>query len=146
MYTSTRDDTISDVAYQTGAYAPANWYINVYWRHEGEASPIWRSVQYGDVSPVSALHNPVWVDGPVDFDDLTTAGIYIVAGSFLNGPATTYNQPGDSGMVKLTVTSIAPRDGGPVVDTIQEYISVDGNDHGGQRRRYDGTWSGWLKY
>jgi hypothetical protein len=275
VYTSTRDDGVSDVVVQTGPDAPVDWQIDAFWRHEGESQPKWRHNRYGShggtaspwingpvdfddlVEPgvywvagefldgpsdttyhqpadsvgvvrlnvtvanpdddpdeplvvmqeyISQNHpelkgqrrkhssdglwtnwsttiesvqtntiadeavtntklsssvqqslvradnsasftNIAWVDGPIDFDTLTSPGVLIVAGEFLNGPATTYNQPGNSGMVKLTVTTIAPDSGGGTrTDCIQEYISVDGADHGGQRRRYDGSWSGWLKY
>ena len=273
VYTSSRDDGVSDVVIQTGPYAPQNWHIDAFWRHEGEASPKWRHNRYGNQGATalpwingptdfndltepgiywvagefldgpadSTYHQPAdevgvvrltvsvanpdddpdeplvilqefisqehpslkgqrrwhnasgewtdwssvtgntqtdmiadqavtlpklatsiqasltkadasvsvssipWVDGPVDFNSLTTPGIFIIAGEFLNGDATTYNQPGNSGLVKLTVTTIS-QDGGTRVDCIQEYLSVDGADRGGQRRRFDGTWSGWMKY
>ena len=96
-----------------------------------------------DLQGLSILYNPPWIDGPVDFDTLTTAGIYMVAGSFLNGNPTTYNQPGNTGIIKLTVT-VSVRGSNTIV--IQEYISMDAANHGGQRRRYDGTWSGWAAY
>jgi hypothetical protein len=274
VYTSTRDDGVSDITVQTGPYAPQDWHIDAFWRHEGESSPKWRHHRYGDqgvtASPwingpvdFDTLTNPgvywvagafldgpadttyhqpadnvgvvrltvtvanpdedpdeplvilqefvsqdnpslkgqrrrhssdgvwtnwsgpsgsiqtsmiadqaittaklasdvqaslikaddaisfteiAWIDGPVDFDTLTNPGVYIVAGEFLNGDATTYNQPGNSGLVKLIVTTVDPGTGGPRIDCIQEYISVDGADRGGQRRRFDGSWSGWMKY
>ena len=83
-----------------------------------------------------------WIDGPVDFNTLVTPGIYIVAGVFLNGAATTYNQPGNSGALKLVVTTCVT----PVDVVIQEYISIDGANKGGQRRRWAGTWNGWMAY
>jgi hypothetical protein len=107
------------------------------------ATSVQTSLAKADAS-VSVSSIP-WVDGPVDFNTLTTPGIFIIAGEFLNGDATTYNQPGNSGLVKLTVTTIS-QDGGTRVDCIQEYLSVDGADKGGQRRRFDGSWSGWMKY
>lgn len=258
VYTSTRDDSISDFVVQTGPYAPADWYVQAHWRHSGETSPKWRFKRYGtqesnlnpatwingpvdfdslttggvfwvagafldgaadstyhqpadnigvikltvtvadpddtptnpldilqeyvskdhpelrgqrrkhagqawtawvpyiggpgsvtpamlssDLQGLSVLHNPPWIEGPVDFDSLTTAGIYMVAGSFLNGNPTTYNQPGNTGIIKLTVT-VSVRGSNTIV--IQEYISMDAANHGGQRRRYEGTWSGWASY
>lgn len=81
---------------------------------------------------------------PVDFDTLITPGIYFIGGSFLNGAPTAYNQPGNTGAIKLMVTTTAPIGGN--VQVIQEYISIDGADKGGQRRRWDGNWNGWQKY
>ncbi len=258
VYTSERNDTVSDFAVQTGTFAPIDWYVQVYWRHSGEASPKWRYKRYGvqqanlspaiwingpvdfdtlttngtywvagafldgaadstyhqpadnigvvkltvtvadpddnpdepldvlqeyvakdhpelrgqrrkhagegwtswtpyiggsgsvtssmlasDLQGLSILYNPPWIDGPVDFDTLTTAGVYMIAGEFLNGNPTTYNQPGNTGVMKLTVT-VSVR--GSNVIIIQEYISMDAANHGGQRRRYEGTWSGWATY
>lgn len=51
-YVSGRDDTDSDIGIQGGTYGPVDWYIGATWRHEGEASPQWRSALYGDVTPV----------------------------------------------------------------------------------------------
>lgn len=51
-YVSDRDHTDSDIGIQGGTYGPADWYIGAMWRHEGEATPQWRSAVYGDVSPV----------------------------------------------------------------------------------------------
>ena len=96
-----------------------------------------------DLQGLSILYNPPWIEGPVDFNTLTTAGIYMVAGSFLDGSPTSYNQPGNTGIIKLTVT-VSVRGSNTIV--IQEYISMDAANHGGQRRRYDGTWSGWAVY
>lgn len=88
-----------------------------------------------------------WIDGPIDFDTLTAPGVFVVAGPFLNGDATTYHQPGNTGMVLLTVTTVAPDPGGaPRAEVMQQYVSVDGANKGGQRRRYGGTWSGWMAY
>lgn len=81
---------------------------------------------------------------PVDFDELTTPGVYFIGGGFMNGDPTEYHQPGNTGAVKLTVTTTAPIGGQTQV--IQEYMSIDGNDKGGQRRRWDGAWNGWMKY
>lgn len=267
VYTSTHDDTVSDIAIQSGAYGPTDYYVQAYWLHKGEEDPSWRQTIYGvkntgyltsewqhptwldpdamghtidfnditqagryfvvsqdtgflftgdtslnqppdapgllyleviqstrgDQAEIIQIFTPTdplksggfrsriddingegnwsdwhiegtlsesvqaslakadnsaqlaaipWIDGPVDFDSLTTAGIYIVAGSFLNGDATIYNQPGNSGLVKLTVTTLST----PVDVVIQEYISVNGDSRGGQRRRWEGSWSGWMAY
>lgn len=90
----------------------------------------------------SALDSIPWIEGPVDFNTLTTPGTYVVAGPFLNGNATAYNQPGNTGNVKLIVTT-----SNAVVPIIfQEYISIDGANKGGQRRRWDGSWNPWMVY
>jgi len=51
-YVTDRNATGSDIAWQGGPYGPVDWFINATWRHEGEASPQWRSALYGDTSPV----------------------------------------------------------------------------------------------
>lgn len=53
-YTTDRNATGSDIDVQGGPYGPVNWYINVTWLHQGEASPQWRSALLGDTTP--ALH------------------------------------------------------------------------------------------
>lgn len=50
-YVSGRDATSSDIVVQGGPYGPVNWYIRAFWRHDGEASPQWRSAVYGDLTP-----------------------------------------------------------------------------------------------
>lgn len=266
VYTSTRNDTVSDIAIQGGAYAPKGFHMQAYWRHSGAASPTWRSQLFGETNPtyldeytshplyvntdaanvgvgtgeiapwdsvvgevdfntftkqgryyvtgpnpgylydgttsknqppgglgrgflsvVTKYRSDVgttlsqefmpmtsrapmlrskdgdaaswtawrtlgtpgvdntnipWIDGPVDFNTLVTPGVYLVAGAFLNGDATTYHQPGNTGLIKLTVTTHTTN----VDVVIQEYISVDGNNKGGQRRRWASTWNGWMAY
>ncbi|MCV7374053.1 hypothetical protein H5P33_15150 [Mycolicibacterium arabiense] len=51
-YVSGRDDVDSDIVVQGGPYGPVDWYINAQWRHEGEATPQWRSATYGDTTPL----------------------------------------------------------------------------------------------
>ena len=51
-YVSGRDDVGSDITVQGGPYGPVDWYITVSWRHNGEATPQWRSALYGDTTPV----------------------------------------------------------------------------------------------
>lgn len=95
----------------------------------------------------SVVQDLTWIEGPVDLDDLTTPGVFVVGGSFLNGDPTTYNQPGNTGNIKLTVSTLTTASGlSPVNVVIQEYISIDGANHGGQRRRWEGSWNGWLAY
>lgn len=195
IYTSNMSETDNQVAYQTGQYGLEDWYVHVSWRHQGAASPVWRSAELGDILPVdiakmtndspnkitpedddafAVAENPndptlkhvtfanlkaaLVTDGssagnieaipvpstPVDFNTIVEPGVYFIGGSFLNGDPTTYNQPGNTGAVKLVVTTTAPIGGNTQV--IQEYISIDGADKGGQRRRWDGSWNGWLKY
>lgn len=50
-YVSGRDATDSDIVVQGGPYGPVDWYINATWRHEGEASPLWRAGLWGDAIP-----------------------------------------------------------------------------------------------
>jgi hypothetical protein len=113
----------------------------------------WTNLQkIGKSGSTASLTNPIWVDGPAQFNDLTIPGTYLVAGDFLNGDAAGgYNQPGNTGAILLRVTVVRHFPGqpmpayGPVV-VIQEYISVDAANHGGQRRRWANQWSGWAVY
>ncbi|QFP94652.1 hypothetical protein I5G59_gp32 [Mycobacterium phage LilMcDreamy] len=57
----------------------------------------------------SRPYEPEWINGPVDFDDITEPGVYWIAGEFLNGDApdpNTYNVPGNTGMVRLEVSVV----------------------------------------
>ena len=120
----------------------------------GDLATVATSGDYDDLSnkptipAVNAMLDDIeWIDGPVDFNTLTTPGAYFVAGEFLNGAApepNTYNVPGDSGLVLLLVTSTDHPSAGFVVT--QQFYSVNNYAFHGYRRRYDGTWNGWVRY
>jgi hypothetical protein len=101
-----------------------------------------------DDTALLAMLDPVWINGPIDLNTLINPGVYIIAGEFLNGNGDPqYHVPGNTGMMRLQVTKIpADPNGGVRVEVIQQYLSVDGADKGGQRRRFNGTWNGWMKY
>ena len=148
-YTSDFDKTASEVAYQTGSYAPTDWYVQAHWLHKGESSPIWRSRRYGD--QITELNPVNWINGPLDFDDLKQGGIFYVAGEFLNGAANpTYNTPGSTGLLKLTVTVADPDDLQTPLVVLQEFISVDplASTQSGSRVFTEGyttgSWSSWV--
>lgn len=96
---------------------------------------------FGNSGSIDSIRLPAT---PVDFNTLTTPGVYLIGGAFMNGDPTTYNQPGNTGAIKLIVTTAIMS--GNVVQVFQEYMSIDGADKGGQRRRWDGAWNGWQKY
>lgn len=111
--------------------------------NEGLLSPQSLFSTFVQIARNPTIENIDLVSGPVDFNDLSGPGYYFVAGDFLNGDPTTFNQPGNTGAVKLTVTTVEI---GEHIQVIQEYISMDSADKGGQRRRWNGEWGGWQKY
>jgi hypothetical protein len=84
------------------------------------------------------------ITDPVDFNSLVTPGFFWIGGSFLNGDApdpNTYNVPGNSGPVFIMIVT-CQLSGNLVI--FQRFWSMDGNTKGAQRRRWEGTWSGWA--
>jgi hypothetical protein len=150
IYTSARDATGSDVVVQGGDYAPTDWYIDCSWRHSGEESPTWRHRRYGSYgSAQSDLDPALWINGPIDLDSITVGGEYWIAGEFLNGDADpAYHTPGNTGLIKLTVTVANPDDTANALGVMQQFVALDQPWNRGQRRRFGspGTWSDWWTY
>lgn len=174
VYTSTRNDTVSDVAIQGGPYAPTDYHIQAYWMHKGAASPIWRSQLFGETNPYYLAEynsHPLYVNtdaanvgagtgeiapystvvGEVDFDTFTTQGRYMVTGPnpgyLFDGSTAKHQPPGGPGSLILDVTTKYRSDIGTTV--VQSYLSLGNTqDSGGYRTRVGdaGTWTSWVKY
>lgn len=173
-YTSTRNDTASDIVVQGGTYAPTNYHIQAYWMHKGEASPVWRSQLFGETNPYYLAEynsHPLYVNtdaanigvgtgeiapystvvGEVDFNTFTTQGRYLLTGPgtgyLFTGATDKHQPPGGPGNLILDVTTKYRSDTGTTI--VQSYMSLaNGQDSGGYRSRIGdaGSWSAWTKF
>ncbi|MCV7174947.1 glycosyl hydrolase family 28-related protein [Mycolicibacterium sphagni] len=120
IYTSDFDATDSQVAVQTGPYAPVGFMVQTQWLHKGVESPVWQSELLGDPNPAyqtEAATHPAWVsiaDGNyIDFDTYTESGLYLIA--CVNPTGFLYNDtfadvshqpPNHPGILELQVTTV----------------------------------------
>ncbi|MDB5183867.1 MAG: hypothetical protein JWO07_548 [Candidatus Saccharibacteria bacterium] len=174
IYTSTRNDTVSDIAIQSGTYAPTDYYVQARWLHRGESPPKWRSQLFGETNQAYLSEynsHPLYINtnqasigastgeispwntvvGEIDFDTLTTQGLYFVTGPdpgyLYDGTTAKHQPPGAPGDIFLDVVTKHRDDSGETI--VQSYVSLGNSQDSGGYRTKNGdavAWSSWIKY